>query len=171
MIEHILQLEENNKFEKAFDAYQKLYSHQNLDFEIWKHFFFFLWICIEDAPSNFQEKIDLNKELKEKFIDGKNNFSELAEFNFITGYTVSIFPYEFGDFDDLEKESSKMLLKATKIEPKNIIYKMVYLGNLPNKKEKEYREAVISARPIVHDIFNGIGFLNNYFRQVLVREI
>ncbi|WP_264522382.1 hypothetical protein [Flavobacterium sp. N1994] len=171
MNESILLLEERNEFDKAFEAYQKLYSNQNLDFELWKHFFFFLWICIEDSPLEFQERIDISKELKEKFVEGKKNFSELAEFNFIAGYTVSIFPYEFGDYDDLENEGSKMILKATEIEPENIIYRMVYLGDLPNLDRKKYEEAVVSAKPIVLEKFNGIGFFNKYFRQVLARKV
>ena len=51
-----------------------------------------------------------------------SRISELAEFNFLAGYAVSIFPYEFGDFEDLERQGAEMLLKATEIEPENIIY-------------------------------------------------
>ncbi|GEP52740.1 hypothetical protein FNO01nite_34120 [Flavobacterium noncentrifugens] len=171
MIESILEFEENNEFEEAFNAYKNLYSKQNLDYVIWKHFFFFLWISIEDAPKEFREKIDLNKELVNMLSDGKRNFSELAEFNFIAGYTVTLFPYEFGDFDILEKQGKEMLLKATLIEPENIIYKMVHLGDLPNVNRKEYEKAVIAAKPIVQKKFNGNGFLNKYFKHVLTRKI
>lgn len=171
MIEKILHLEEKNEFDKALKAYQELYSNHKLDFEVWKHFFFFLWICIEDAPSEFQEKIDTRMELEKMLSEGIKNFSELAEFNFLAGYAVSIFPYEFGDYEDLERQGTEMLLKATEIEPENIIYRMVYLGDLPNLDRKKYEEAAISAKPIVREKFNGIGFLNKYFRQVLDRKV
>ena len=57
---------------------------------------------IEDAPTEFNERIEVNKLLKKMFDEGKSNFSELPDFNFIAGYTVSIFPYEYGDYNDLE---------------------------------------------------------------------
>lgn len=171
MIETILNLEEKNEFDKALKAYQKLYSDHRLDFEVWKHFFFFLWICIEDAPSEFQQKIDTRIELEKMLNEGKKNFSELAEFNFLAGYAVSIFPYEFGDYEDLEKQGAEMLLKATEIEPENIIYRMVYLGDSPNLDRKKYEEAVVSAKSIVLEKFNGNGFLNKYFRQALDRKM
>lgn len=52
--------------------------------------------------------------------NGLNKHSELAEFNFITGYTVSIFPYEFGDYEELNIKGSEMLKKATKLKPEKL---------------------------------------------------
>ena len=140
-LQHIFQLEDSEQFDKAFEAYQALYSTSKTDYEVWKHFYFFLWTAIEDAPSSFQDKVDLRPLLQEMLDEGKRAFSDITDFNFIAGYTVSIFPYEYGDYDDLEEEGRQMLYKATQLEPENVIYKMVYLGSITNADPKAYRQA------------------------------
>jgi hypothetical protein len=45
---------------------------------------------------------------------------------------------------------------------------MVYLGGL-QEESCEYEELVIQTLPLVLKIYNGIGLLNKYFRQVLNR--
>lgn len=103
------------------------------------------------------------------FAEGKNSFSDNPDFNFIAGYTVSLLPYEFGDYVELEKEGQQMLLKAIKLEPNNPIYKMVYLGSIPDGDRQLYRRAVIEAAPKVLDRFGGDGALNKYFKEILYR--
>jgi len=97
----IFQLEEAEKFDEAFEAYNVLFSQYLSEYIVWKHFYFFLWMAIEDATSVFHEKIDLRNLLKGMFDEGNSKFSSIADFNFTAGYTVSIFPYEYGDYDDL----------------------------------------------------------------------
>jgi hypothetical protein len=168
-LDKIFELEEENKFEEVFQLYQTLYSEKESDYEIWKNFHFFLWNAIEDATTEFNERIEVNKLLQKLFDEGKNNFSELADFNFITGYTVSIFPYEYGDYDDLEFEANQMLKKATEMEPENLIYKLVYFGSISNVDKEEYRKLEIESSPKVLETFSGKGTLNKYFRQILNR--
>ena len=59
-IDKIIDFEENKDFEKAFNAYNNLYSLNKSDFEVWKNFFFFLWIIINIC------RMILLKKLKEK---------------------------------------------------------------------------------------------------------
>jgi len=167
-LQNIFELEDDNLFDEAFKNYTDLYSKSQLDYEVWKHFYFFLWTSIEDAPSSFHDKINLRQLLQKLLDDGKQNFSNNADFNFIAGWTVSIFPYEYGDYDDLEREGKQMLFKATQLNPDNKIYKMVYLGSKTTNKE-EYRQAEIEAAPKVLKTFDGNGSLNKYFKQVLYR--
>lgn len=161
----IFQLEDAGKYEEAFDAYKKLYAENGLDYNVWKHFYFFLWASIEDTTEDFHEKINLRTLLQTMFDDGRKSFIENADFNFIAGYTACIFPYEYGTYDDLEKEGRAMLKKAAELEPGNVIYRMVYLGSLASGEK--YKKAVIAAAPVVLETFRGIGTLNRYFRQVL----
>lgn len=167
-LKSIFEIEDKEDFDKAFELYHELYKTNPTDFEIWKHFFFFLWIAIEDAKSEFHERINLRQRLKEMFDDGKSKFQHLTEFKFIAGYTVSIFPYEFGDYDDLEKEGQDLLRQAHQEEPDNIIYRMVYLSS-SNSDKNECRQSELDASPVVLKRFQGAGLLNNYFRQVLNR--
>lgn len=166
-VKEVFILEDAHEFDKAFNAYSDLYNGNKKDYEIWKHFYFFLWIAIEDAPSNFQEKVDLGRLLQLMYEEGRRNFADLADFNFIAGYTVSIFPYEYGDYEDLENEGQEMLRKAYRLEPDNIIYKLVYLGCNPPDGRGGYKEVRAAAAPIVSKVFSGAGALNKYFREVL----
>jgi hypothetical protein len=169
LLQDIFKLEDDEKFDEAFEAYNALYNNDRNDYEIWKHFYFFLWTAIEDAPSSFHDKIDLRYSLKVMFEEGKKTFSDNTDFNFIAGYTVSLFPYEYGDYVELEKEGQQMLFKATKLEPNNPIYRMVYLGSIPDGDKQLYRQAVIEAAPKVLDMFGGGGALNKYFKEILYR--
>lgn len=168
-IQDIFQLEDSEAFDEAFEAYNEIYSKNKGNYEIWKYFYFFLWTAIEDAPSSFNERINLRNLLQVMLDEGKQMFSEKADFNFIAGYTVSIFPYEYGEYDDLEKEAKQMLVKAIKLEPDNIIYKMVYLGSISKPDDHVYMQTVNEAAPTVLGTFSGNGALNNYFREVLYR--
>jgi hypothetical protein len=166
---NIFKLEDNEQFDEAFDAYNNLYNQNKNDNDVWKHFYFFLWTAIEDAPSIFHDTINLRPLMQIMFDEGKKAFADNSDFNFIAGYTVSIFPYEYGDYDDLEKEGNKMLLKATQLQPDNLIYRMVYLGSISNVDRQQFRQVEIDAAPKVLEAFGGTGALNKYFRQVLYR--
>ena len=127
---------------------------------------------IEDVNGLFRKDIDLRTELESELKNGLNKYSELAEFNFIAGYTVSIFPYEFGDYEELDSKGREMLKKASEIEPTNPIYKMAYLGSqsLNEKSQSLYEKACAESQPILKTKYSGKGFLNEYFRQVFNRD-
>lgn len=168
-LQEIYKLEDSEKFDEAFDAYNDLHHRNKNEYEVWKHFYFFLWTAIEDAPSSFHDKINLRHLLQEMFDEGIKTFVEKADFNFIAGYTVSLFPYEYGNYDDFEKKEKAMVLKASQLEPDNLIYRLVYLGSIPNINKQQYRQTEIDAAPKVIETFSGNGALNKYFRQVLYR--
>jgi hypothetical protein len=168
-LQRVFDLEDAEKFDEAFEAYNDLYKRNKHDYELWKHFYFFLWTAIEDAPCSFHDKINLRQLLKEMLDEGKQIFSDKADFNFVAGYTISIFPYEYGDYDNLERVGYEMLSKATQLQPTNPIYRMVFLGSSSNTNPNAYRQAEVDAAPKVIEAFSGGGFLNKYFRQVLYR--
>ena len=165
----IIKLEDKKKFELAYEFYLKLYSEKGTDFEIWKHYYFFVWIIIENLHNDFSEKIEREKKLQNLFEDGKNIFSEIAEFNFIVGYTMSIFPYEFGEYEVYEKLSAELMQKATNIESENLIYRMALSGSTENGASKN-TDLKIEVSKIVNEKYKGIGLLNEYFIQVLNRN-
>ncbi|MBL1219201.1 MAG: hypothetical protein D8M59_17115 [Planctomycetes bacterium] len=170
-LNEIFELENAEKYNEAYSEYQKLISENNADFETWKFYFFFLWSMLEDVNGLFTEDIDLRTELESELKSGLKNYSDLAEFNFIAGYAVSIFPYEFGDYEELDKKGREMLKKAFDLEPNNPIYKMVYLGSQEpsEKNQTEYQNACLESELKVREIYNGNGLLNDYFKQVLIR--
>ena len=164
----IIKLEDKKEFDSAFKAYENLYSKSSTDFEVWKHFYFFLWIVIENMPNEFIEKIDREKRLQKMFVEGEINFSNNAEFNFIVGYTMSIFPYEFGEYETYEKLSKDLILKAIDIDSENPIFRMAYIGDLQDKSS-DYEELKVLSAQLVLEKYSGVGLLNEYFGQVLNR--
>jgi hypothetical protein len=170
--EQIFELESAAKYNDAYSKYQKLISENNADFETWKYYFFFLWSMLEDVNGVFTEKIDVNSELANELKSGLKKYSELAEFNFVAGYTISIFPYEFGDYNELKKKGREMLKRTCELEPKNPIYKMVYLGSqqLNKFEQAKYEQVCATSQLKVVSEFKGKGLFNEYFGQILNRD-
>jgi len=171
-LKRIFELESAEKYNDAYNSYRKLISENDTDFETWKYYFFFLWSMIEDVNGVLTVEIDLRKELENELKNGLNKYSELAEFNFMAGYAVCIFPYEFGDYEELEIRGREMLKNASEIDSTNSIYKMAYLGSkaLNTEEQSEYENACIESQSIIKTKYSGKGFLNEYFNQVFVRD-
>ncbi|WBA44385.1 hypothetical protein [Hymenobacter canadensis] len=171
-LQDVLQFEEQ-QFEQAFHAYLDLYGQHPTDYQIWRHFYFFLWAALDQAPVELLERLGVTARLRALFTEGESRFTTLAEFQFLAGYTVAILPYEFGPFDEWEQKGKELLHQATVLDPTNLIYHLAYLGSLPSSTLPEYspayRQAVVDAAPLVATTFQGNGLLNQYFRQVLCR--
>jgi hypothetical protein len=167
-LKEIVKLEDLGLFEEAFIAYNSIFLPEEPNFEIWRYYYFFLWTSYEDASSEFFERIEAEKRLQDLIKIGVMNFSEIAEFNFIAGYTICIFPYIYGEYEEWEEKAAQMLKKAFLKEPKNPIYEMIYLGSGQEINPDRYNQCRKEAQPKVLDQFSGIGYLNNYFRQILL---
>jgi hypothetical protein len=170
-LDEIIDLEESENYISAFDEYQKCFSLIQ-DFELWKHYYFFLWyITVEDLPLKMETFVAENKleiRLKEVGLFGIEKFNNNPEALFVLGYTISLFPYYFGEYEKFEHEAEMMLEKAHNIQPNDIIYKLAYLGSTIGNEEA-YKQVCVEAAPKVMERFNGKGLLNNYFREVLYR--
>jgi hypothetical protein len=171
-LKQIFELESAEKYNEAYSGYRKLISENNTDFETWKYYFFFLWSMIEDVNGHFEKDIDLRTELESELKSGLKKYSKLAEFNFIAGYAISIFPYEFGDYENLEIKGKEMLKKAFELEQSNPIYKMVYFGSKSLNEEQQslYKKACAESKLILKTKHSGKGLLNEYYNQVFNRE-
>jgi hypothetical protein len=168
---NIIELEESENYISALEQYQKQFSF-NEDFELWKHYYFFLWyINVEEFALHMEAFIRENKldiVLKEVALFGLKTFKNNPEALFILGYTISLFPYYFGEYEKLESEAKQMLNKAHNIQSNDIIYKLAFLGSTDGNQEV-YDQVCVEAAPEVLIRFNGKGLLNNYFKQVLYR--
>ena len=72
--QNIFELEDAEKFDEVYKIYSDLYLESKSDYEIWKHFYFFLWTAIEDAPNEFNEKINHSEMMQKMFDEGKKTF-------------------------------------------------------------------------------------------------
>ncbi|MGY2134280.1 hypothetical protein ACW9KT_18755 [Hymenobacter sp. HD11105] len=163
----ILQLEDQQPLEHAFYAYQELYGQCPDDYQVWRHFYFFLWVAPEEAPVEILERLGVTARLRVLLTEGESRFATQADFHFLAGYTIAVLPYEFGPFAEWEQKGNEMLLQATLLAPENPIYRLAYLGSFPDSPA--YRQAMLEAAPVVVSAFQGKGLLNHYFRHVLYR--
>jgi len=174
ILPEIIELEDNELIQNALEKYQQLYLTSQDDFEVWKHYYFFLWyISVEEVPLEIEAFIitnKINKELDKIGKEGMLTFHNNPDALFILGYTINLFPYFFGDYELWEKKGQEMLTTASELSPENIIYKMVKLGELEySRQNKDYIAVCELAAPIVNETFSKGGFLNSYFKEVLYR--
>src|SRR5690606_35260924 len=140
--ENIFKLESEENYNEAYYQYKSLLKPSPLNYDIWKYYYFFLWSMIEDVNGVFTifKDEDLRNELKNELDYGLKKFENIAEFNFLDGYTTSIFTYEYGDYEEMENFGKKLLAKASELEPNNILFKMVFLGSLENPNVEQANE-------------------------------
>ncbi len=174
-LENIFKLESEEKYNEAYFQYKSLLNSNPINFEICKYYYFFLWSMIEDVNGFFTiyNNEDLSKELNKELKFGLKNFENIPEFNFIAGYTITIFPYEFGDYIELEKYGKQLLFKASKLEPNNVLFKMVFFGSLENtndEQKKEYNNLKSKVSKEILENYFGNGLLNKYYNQVFIRK-
>lgn len=169
-ISKILELEETQKYEQAFHEYQKLDLN---DFDNWKYFYFYLWyINVEHFPldlAEFIQKNELDTKLKELAELGFERFGKNPEFQFLTGYTINLFPYYFGDYEEWEQRGNDLLKSAHELDPNNGIFNISYQGSSYGTTES-YNSAKKQAVELVQETFQGKGFLNTYFKDVLMAK-
>jgi hypothetical protein len=169
----ILQLEEQQELEPAFHAYVALYVQHPTVYPVWRHFYFFLWAALDEAPGELVERLGVSAYLRKLLGEGESRFATQADFCFLAGYTIAILPYEFGPFEEWERKGKDLLRQATALDPENPLYQLAYLGSLPSSTSSEwspaYRQAVMDTAPLVGRTFQGDGLLNRYFREVLYR--
>ena len=170
-LEELLKLEDKQDYNKAYYLYLTLLKKNTINFELWKHYFFFLWYMQDTVKGQFTVSIDISKALAIELQRGEKLFKDNSEFNFITGYTISIMPYLFGNCNVYEKKAIKLLEKASHLEPNNPIYKMILLGAQWDfgGQEKSYNEVCLKSKQIVAQKYNGKGLINNYFSTILNR--
>ncbi len=170
-LEDILELEDNQDYNKAYHFYSTLLTKNDTDFELWKHYFFFLWRMLDAVKGQFTVDVELRKTLIIELKRGLKLFKNYPEFNFITGYTISIMPYIFGNCNTYEKIAIKLLEKASNLKPKNPIYKMIFLGAQWDfgGQEQSYNEVWLKSKPIIARKYNGKGLINRYFSTILNR--
>ena len=168
---YLLELEETDNYIFAFEEYQKQYSVDK-DFQVWKHYYFFLWyIIVEDFPlglASFISENDITKELIDVAAFGMNKFKNDPEALFVLGYTISLFPYYFGDYIEWEEKANRMLERATNILSRYIIYQLAYLG-ASSENQELYHQVCTNAASEVVARFSGAGLYNKYFKDVLYR--
>jgi len=172
ILETVYELEDENDFESAFLIYKKTFELDSQDFQLWRSFYFFLWYCLVEEGFLKSEKFNLDFNLMKEYDIilnyGHGTYSNNPEFNFIVGYTISVYPYLFANILESESLGNQLLKKAWNLERTNLIYNMVRLGDsLPGSEE--YSRSCINASTLVLVQYKGKGYLNSYFRSVLFR--
>lgn len=102
---------------------------------------------------------------------GLAHFTSNADFLWISGYMISLFPYLFYEGDDgisfaeWEQKGVDMLLVANQIDASNRIAKVLYLGT--QDASDEYAAAKAQLTPYLNQLFPGHTSIEEYFKDVL----
>ncbi|WP_139149711.1 hypothetical protein [Flavobacterium caeni] len=167
-------MEKDEKYILAYEEYKKAYFKESENFDLWKNYYFFLWyIMAEDTAlklTNFIKQNSIETLLPSIASDGIKKYKLNPEALFILGYTVSLFPYFFGEYLEWEEKGKSFLESAYNLSSSDKIYKLAYLGSIYNQENKdEYDEICLQAANEVKSRFSGNGLLNSYFSEVLYR--
>lgn len=171
-LEAAWKLEDQNDLESAYLIYRKSFDQAKHEFALWRSYYFFLWYCLVEEGMLGIEKFNLDYNLREEYdsllMYGRLTYPGIPEFNFIVGYTFSVYPYLFPDILENEAYGKQLIQKAWNLERNNLIYNMVRLSDtLPNSRD--YAKSCINAFSLVLSQYKGNGYLNTYFRRVLCR--
>lgn len=126
------------------------------------------WLTLVDYKDQY---IDLKKTLVLLTRYGLKHFNREAKFLSLVGYMITLFPYLFFENSAEEqdgrwqKTGESMLLKAYRLEPRNILFKVLYLGS--KSYTKEYMDAKKQLKTQLYTFFPGETAIEIYFRDVL----
>ena len=99
-----------------------------------------------------------------------SRFADDADVSWLLGYTMSLFPWEFGsDVPDAERRARELLEEAHRLRPDDPVVALVLFANRHDTGD-EYWRACEAARPQLARRFPGHGAMDTYFRQVLDRR-
>lgn len=171
----VLTLESAEQYETVYPIYQAITSNKNnepLDFDLWMHYFFFLWHVSEGCIGQLSFDSTLEQDLLDALNHGEKHFTDHAEFHFLTGYCMHMLPYLFGDYEYYELEGLTRLARATQLAPENPLYKMIEMGGSIPKVHltQAYKSLCKESNAYIKSHYQGDGILNEYIRGVMYRN-
>lgn len=172
------EMEAKNYFKAAIFHMREVWLNEPGNLKVFLRLSFLSWHVVVEWPT-FDES-DLEEEdhtecvmlLRSLLNYGQNHFQESADFQWLFGYMMYLFPFYFGsDFDQMEGTAKEMLKKAYILRPEDAILKMTYFENRDNyKKNHEYHYLCNEVTSTLSERFPGNGVLEKYFREVLTRN-
>ena len=165
-------LEAQEDYGQAMYQMYVVWQKDRMNLKVFLRLSFLVWIIVvepfmtvdtSDIEEDYIDFVPLLNDL-EKF--GQNHFQQHAEFLWMYGYMIYMFPFYF-EADD-ETIASEMYQKAYDLQPDDPIVKMLYLEDNKNYKgifdRRALREEVAQTLP---ERFRGNGEMQEYFRHVL----
>jgi hypothetical protein len=132
-----------------------------------------LWYCLVfEDELEFDAALDrelLLDQLNEITQYGWKNFSENWKFNMFFGFMISLYPYFWGDWDNMYAKASEMLKTACLQESENLIPRIWYYGSFCERAL--YEETKAAARKHVIESFppdDDANVIELYFRGMLL---
>jgi len=174
-VDFLVELESQEKWEEACYLLQKIWEEDKLNSkklvrlisECWH--VLSLWdFGIKTEGLSFQIFQSMLMECTEF---GLRNFENDPYFLCTTGYMISLFPhlfYEWRDGDryaEWESKGKKMLLKSNRLNPDDVIAKILYLGITSNFTKYNEAKALISSALV--EYFPNETAIEVYFKDIL----
>jgi len=127
--------------------------------------------CINNDGLNYEDFQDALIEVTEY---GLKHFTDNIKFLTVVGYMTNMLPYLFYKenkeeyFTEWENKGRSMLQKAYHLSQNNILAKVLFYGSINDvMKGNEAKEEI---KPILADLFPGNTSIEQYFREMLLRE-
>lgn len=176
--EEVDEMEAKNNFKAAISHMREVWLNEPGNKKVFLRISFLAWHVVVEWPtfdeSDMEEKdhTECVMLLRSLLIYGQDHFQENADFQWLFGYMMYLFPFYFGtDFDRMESTSREMLEKAYLLRPQDPIIKMTYFENRDNyTKDHDYYDLYQEVSSILSERFPGNGKLEEYFKEVLIRK-
>ena len=181
-IQNLSELEKEKKWKQAIYLLKNKWNENKDDVEVilrlatecWYLMSNWEFLCLDNSDLEFQDVQNTLIETYNYFIKHcKNDNKGLAIF----GYMISLFPnYFYTDKDNngklflqYENIGKDMLKSAYENEPKNILYKTLYLGttNCPNKTIDDAKHEL---NKIIQNLYPQNTEIEEYFKEILQNE-
>ena len=190
VIDGLSELENDLKWEKARAMLYNLWEQDRENIELFLRLFSECWylLCeweVEEGTKGLSWDAFQNT-LIECTTYGLEHFNQDIRFLWIGGYMISMFPYLFYRDERDEDKSGALYLKweskgmemlgqAVKQKPCDIST-VLYLGSFPRNEmstttEEVYREATRSVCQHLNEYFPGISTIEQYFKEILNRNV
>lgn len=173
--EGLLELEQAQKWNSAKELLYNLWNEDKSNVSKLNRLISECWYVLAEWDCSIKSKALSFDAFKEVLVDaiqyGLAHFRNNAEFLWISGYMISLFPELFYDgkdgvsLNDWAQKGVDILLLANQIESDNLIAKVLYLGTHAPSDEYEVCKAQLA--PYLNQLFPGHTAIEAYFKDVL----
>ncbi|MGI2326785.1 hypothetical protein [Planococcus sp. YIM B11945] len=165
------ELEAAGKYKAALDIMTAMWKEEPLNLKVFLRLGFLSWYVIAEwgvlGDTNLEEAHfeELERLLKELTAFGFTEFNEEAEFLWLFGYMISLFPYLF---DTEEELGNRMINAAHNLKPEDPVIHLIYLKSFTWEiATPEQFNVQKAAGRVLAAAFEGNGEIQRYFKEVL----
>ena len=174
-VDFLVELESQEKWEEARCLLQKIWEEDKLNSKKLVRLISECWHVLSSWDFDIKTE-GLSFEVFQNTLIGctefgLRNFENDPHFLCITGYMISLFPYFFYDvtegdrYTEWESKGKEMLLKSNRLNPDDVLARILSLGTTPDFAE--YNKAKAKIFSTLAEYFPNDTAIELYFRNIL----